>query len=97
VRTCQLHSFNIRLQRRSAEGRSAAHLDVLESAPKDSTVLVERYFPNASHQVVILSTDTEVDRHYYHLLQPAVARAYHLHYDEDSRATTGQEGYFWTD
>jgi len=59
--------------------------------------LVERYFPNASHQVVILSTDTEVDRHYYHLLQPAVARAYHLHYDEDSRATTGQEGYFWTD
>ena len=27
--------------------------------------LVERYFPNASHQVVIFSTDTEVDRDYY--------------------------------
>ena len=33
--------------------------------------LVERYFPNASHQVVILSTDTEVDRDYYQALQPA--------------------------
>jgi DNA sulfur modification protein DndD len=57
--------------------------------------LIERYFPNASHQVVILSTDTEVDRHYYHDLQPHIARAYHLGYDEESRATQGEEGYFW--
>ena len=33
--------------------------------------LVERYFPNASHQVIIFSTDTEVDRQYYQALQPA--------------------------
>jgi DNA sulfur modification protein DndD len=57
--------------------------------------LVERYFPNASHQVLILSTDTEVDRHYYQALQPHIARAYHLRYDEESRATHGEEGYFW--
>ena len=38
--------------------------------------LIERYFPNASHQVVIFSTDTEVDRHYYQALQPHIARAY---------------------
>jgi DNA sulfur modification protein DndD len=57
--------------------------------------LVERYFPNASHQVVILSTDTEVDRHYYPLLQPSLARAYHLRYDEATRMTVGEEGYFW--
>jgi DNA sulfur modification protein DndD len=57
--------------------------------------LVERYFPSASHQVVVLSTDTEVDRHYYQLLQPAIARAYHLRYDEQTRATVGEEGYFW--
>lgn len=57
--------------------------------------LVERYFPNASHQVIIFSTDTEVDRHYYHALQPAIARAYHLNYDEHARRTAGEEGYFW--
>jgi DNA sulfur modification protein DndD len=57
--------------------------------------LVERYFPNASHQVVIFSTDTEVDRYYYGMLQPAVARAYHLSYDDAGKATVGEEGYFW--
>jgi DNA sulfur modification protein DndD len=57
--------------------------------------LVERYFPNASHQVVIFSTDTEVDRQYYQTLQPHIARAYHLNYDETVRRTVGEEGYFW--
>jgi DNA sulfur modification protein DndD len=57
--------------------------------------LVERYFPNASHQVVIFSTDTEVDRHYYQALQPYIARAYHLNYDDEQRRTVGEEGYFW--
>ena len=57
--------------------------------------LVERYFPSASHQVVVFSTDTEVDRHYYQALQPHIARAYHLKYDEQHRRTVGEEGYFW--
>jgi DNA sulfur modification protein DndD len=57
--------------------------------------LIERYFPNASHQVIILSTDTEVDRRYYDALQPIVARAFHLNYDERERVTVAEEGYFW--
>jgi DNA sulfur modification protein DndD len=57
--------------------------------------LVERYFPHASHQVVVFSTDTEVDREYYRLLQPSVARAYHLSYHEEERVTVGEPGYFW--
>ena len=57
--------------------------------------LVERYFPHAGHQVVIFSTDTEVDIEYYRLLQPSVARAYHLNYDEEERVTVGEPGYFW--
>jgi DNA sulfur modification protein DndD len=59
--------------------------------------LVERYFPNASHQVIMFSTDTEVDRHYYRALQPAIARAYHLRYAEATKMTVGEEGYFWND
>lgn len=59
--------------------------------------LVERYFPKASHQVIILSTDTEVDKKYYDVLRPNLARAYQLDYDEKERATVGREGYFWTD
>lgn len=57
--------------------------------------LVERYFPHASHQVIVLSTDTEIERGYFQLLQPHIARAYHLAYDEQSRATQPEEGYFW--
>lgn len=57
--------------------------------------LVERYFPHASHQVIVLSTDTEIERGYFQLLQPHIARAYHLAYDELTRATQPEEGYFW--
>ncbi len=57
--------------------------------------LVERYFPHASHQVIVLSTDTEIERGYFQLLQPHIARAYHLAYDEQTRATQPEEGYFW--
>ena len=57
--------------------------------------LVERYFPNASHQVIVLSTDTEVDEQYFEGLQPSIARAYHLDYDEKKKVTQATEGYFW--
>lgn len=59
------------------------------------TNLVERYFPNASHQVIILSTDTEIERAFFHQLEPHVTRAYHLRYDEKQRVTRAEEGYFW--
>ena len=65
----------------------------LDSAHRQN--LVERYFPHASHQVIVLSTDTEVDRHYYELIQPFMARAYHLDYAETAKATHAREGYFW--
>lgn len=40
--------------------------------------LVERYFPHASHQVIILSTDTEIECEYFERLQKHIARAYHI-------------------
>jgi DNA sulfur modification protein DndD len=57
--------------------------------------LVERYFPNASHQVIILSTDTEVERGYFEHLRPRIARCYHLAYDDGERSTRVEDGYFW--
>ena len=57
--------------------------------------LVTRYFPHASHQVVILSTDTEIDQEYFRDLGPSVSHAYHLRYDPAESRCVVEEGYFW--
>jgi DNA sulfur modification protein DndD len=58
-------------------------------------LLVEHYFPLASHQVIMLSTDTEVDQLYFDALNPVIARAYHLDYDQVEGTTLVRQGYFW--
>ena len=57
--------------------------------------LAEHYFPSASHQVVILSTDTEVDEGFFNKLSPDISHAYHLNYDEAECCTSAEYGYFW--
>ena len=59
--------------------------------------LVERYFPAASHQVILLSTDTEIGEKEVAMLreQDAIAREYLLKYDPEQRQTTVESGYFW--
>ena len=59
--------------------------------------LVERYFPSASHQVILLSTDTEISKLEYDKLQEleAIAHSYILNYDSAKRQTTVEQGYFW--
>ncbi len=57
--------------------------------------LIERYFPHAAHQVVLLSTDTEVDEQALRSLRPFVGRMYRLDFDTAVNATTVQPGYFW--
>lgn len=59
------------------------------------THLVERYFPQASHQVLLLSTDKEIDTYYFDKLRPYVGRVYRLDYDDSSHTTRVEEGYFW--
>lgn len=61
------------------------------------TNLVERYFPSASHQVILLSTDTEIGEKEIKTLREndAIAREYLLKYDSSHRQTTVQPGYFW--
>ncbi|MEA5532449.1 DNA sulfur modification protein DndD [Crocosphaera sp. XPORK-15E] len=60
--------------------------------------LVERYFPTASHQVILLSTDTEIRQHELQQLQEqdAIAHQYLLEYDSNQRQTTiHPDRYFW--
>ena len=59
--------------------------------------LVERYFPTASHQVILLSTDTEIGKLEVAKLreQEAISRSYLLKYNPDQGNTTLEEGYFW--
>lgn len=57
--------------------------------------LIEGYFPTASHQMIILSTDTEVDESFYEDLAADISRAYRLEYDAQTGATRASEGYFW--
>ncbi|MGH1393626.1 MAG: DNA sulfur modification protein DndD [Trichormus sp.] len=60
--------------------------------------LVEKYFPAASHQVILLSTDTEIGKKEVQALRnnEAIAREYLLKYDSSNRETTVIENqYFW--
>jgi DNA sulfur modification protein DndD len=58
--------------------------------------LVERYFPQASHQVILLSTDTEIRDREVKMLrkQGAIARNYVLEYNSKQKRTEVKEGYF---
>lgn len=56
--------------------------------------LVSNYFPSASHQVIILSTDTEIDERYLEDLRPHISRIYHLRFDEKEQSTQIETGYF---
>lgn len=61
------------------------------------TNLLERYFPAASEQVILLSTDTEVGASEVANLraQGAIAREYILEHDPNEQRTQVKSGYFW--
>jgi DNA sulfur modification protein DndD len=56
--------------------------------------LLHRYFPYASHQVVVFSTDTEVDTELYEEVKESVSHVYTLRYDADSGSTVFDTKYF---
>ncbi len=58
--------------------------------------LVTEYFPRASHQVVLLSTDEEIDAAQYELLRPHIGRQYRLEFDSSTASTRVVPGYFWS-
>ncbi len=59
--------------------------------------LIEKFFPYASHQVVIFSTDSEIDEKYYQKMKPYLARSYAMEYLPGKGKTMQHLGYFWDD
>jgi DNA sulfur modification protein DndD len=57
--------------------------------------LLTRYFPHVSHQVILLSTDTEIDAAAYRRIAPRVGRTYRLEFDPSRSATSVRPGYLW--
>lgn len=57
--------------------------------------LAVEYLPYASQQVIVLSTDTEVDEGFYKQLEPSISHSYELCYQEQEASTVIKPGYFW--
>lgn len=57
--------------------------------------MVNHYFPNASHQVLLLSTDEEIDEDHYKTLKPYIGHTYTIDYDDEIKSSCITPGYFW--
>lgn len=93
----QLYAMALLWALRAISGRA---LPIIVDTPMgrlDSThrkVLLKTFFPHASHQLLVLSTDSEITPDAYAKLQPAVSHAFHLGYDEEQGCTQVERGYF---
>ncbi len=56
--------------------------------------LIKNYFPKASNQVLIFSTDEEVTKEHYESLKPHIAAEYKINYLEETESSSFEEGYF---
>ena len=59
--------------------------------------MIEKFFPYASHQVVIFSTDSEISANYYQQLLPYLSRSYAMEYLPGEGKTKQHLGYFWNE
>jgi len=60
------------------------------------TRLVENFFPKIGEQVIVLSTDTEVDSEFYDALTPHIGQSYEIVYNESEGSSSLDSGYFWS-
>lgn len=57
----------------------------------------EKFFPNISKQVIILSTDEEINEEYYKIIKPYIAKEYLLVNEENQNRTSVENRYFFGD
>lgn len=56
--------------------------------------LIKIYFPKASDQTIILSTDSEIDESYYEMMKKSIGDEFTLKYNDKTKNTTIKSGYF---
>jgi len=59
--------------------------------------LIEKFFPLASHQVAIFSTDSEITFEHYKKLKTYLTRAYAMEFVPEKGLTKKHSGYFWNE
>ena len=94
----QIYAISMLLALARVSGRPLPFIIDTPLARLDSTHranIVDNFFPNASHQVIIFSTDTEIDKKYFERLTPYITRVYHLEWDNRESTSNATEGYFW--
>jgi DNA sulfur modification protein DndD len=67
----------------------------LDSKHRDK--LIKHYFPEASEQVILLSTDTEVDEDFYQAIEHKVSHAFEIEFNQHTNCSTLREGYCWAE
>ena len=56
--------------------------------------LTERFYPSASHQTILLSTDKEIGHAEYENMRDLVSRSYRIECDQNGSNTDIKLGYF---
>lgn len=64
----------------------------MDSAHRET--LINNYFPKASEQTILLSTDAEIYGIYYDLIHPYTGKEFTLVYSDEEKQTVIHEGYF---
>lgn len=93
----QLYAMSLLWALRSVSGRQ---LPIIVDTPMGRLdtdhrhTLLTEFFPHAAHQLILLSTDTELDAEGYELLFPAISRSYLLSFNMQENCTEVEERYF---
>lgn len=58
-------------------------------------LVINNFIPYASHQMILFSTNSEIDRGLFDVLTPYISRSYSLEYDNEENQTLVKERYFW--
>ena len=65
----------------------------LDEEHRDS--VVEKFYPYASHQLIIFSTNSEINSEFYPKIEPFVERSFVIKYDSEKGETRKHDNYFF--